>query len=108
MVLGECIKSVWPQHLTSPENHKLMSGTSYATPIAAGIAAILLNYARGFLEDDKWKRFRRVDSIRRIFEKMRSPGPTSGYWWIRHWKLFDERQSEGWIQGEIRGALRGI
>ncbi|KAH7176810.1 peptidase S8/S53 domain-containing protein [Dactylonectria macrodidyma] len=108
MVLGECVKSAWPQRLTSPENHKLMSGTSCAAPIAAGIAAILLDYARGFLEDGEWKRFRRVDSMRRMFEKMRSPGSPSGYWWIRHWKLFDERQSEGWIQGEIRGALYGI
>ncbi|KAH7127826.1 peptidase S8/S53 domain-containing protein [Dactylonectria estremocensis] len=108
MVLGECVISAWPQHLASPKNHKLMSGTSCAAPIAAGIAAILLDYARGFLGNDEWKRFRRVDPMRRMFEKMRGPGSPSGYWWIRHWKLFDERQSEGWIQGEIRGALYGI
>ncbi|KAL6399874.1 hypothetical protein AUP68_17283 [Ilyonectria robusta] len=105
MVLGECVRSAWPQHLKSPGDHKHMSGTSCAAPIAAGIAAILLDYSKGFLEVDKWNKLHRVDFMRRMFEKMKDPGLQAGYWWVQHWKLFDDKRSEAWIQDEIRSVL---
>jgi hypothetical protein len=82
-----------------------MSGTSCATPIAAGIAALILDYARGFLTQQEWERLRRVDYMRRMFERMRDPNPYTGYWWIKHWELFDSKRTEGWIRGEIRRIL---
>ena len=108
MVLGECVNSAWPQKLKSPVDHKLMSGTSCAAPIAAGIAALILDYARGFLTQKEWEMLHRVDSIRRMFEIMKDNDPQPpGYWWIKHWGLFDSRRAEGWIHGEIKGILWG-
>lgn len=104
MVLGECIKSAWPEHLQSVHGHKLMSGTSCAAPIAAGISALVLDYALGFLCLEEWQRLRRIGSMRSVFQSM-TDRPSSGYWWIKHWKWFDSKSSEGWIEGEVRRII---
>ncbi|KAH8665487.1 hypothetical protein BGZ61DRAFT_484575 [Ilyonectria robusta] len=104
MLLGECVKSAWPTKLRQPRGSKLMSGTSCATSIAAGIAALLLHYARGFLPVDQWRQLRRVDSMRTMFGRLRDDRG-NGYHWIRPWALFDRKNDEGWIQGEIKAAL---
>ncbi|KAH7079793.1 peptidase S8/S53 domain-containing protein [Paraphoma chrysanthemicola] len=44
--LGESITTDFPPHLESKEGWKLMDGTSAATPVAAGIAALVLEFAR--------------------------------------------------------------
>jgi subtilase family serine protease len=43
-VLGEVVNSQWPKKLGGPKMRK--AGTSFATPITAGIAATLLHYAK--------------------------------------------------------------
>lgn len=47
--IGEAIQSSWPVNLCDPDSNpdcvQYKSGTSYATPIAVGIAAFLLQYA---------------------------------------------------------------
>lgn len=100
MVLGECVRSAWPLELQSPDGFKHMSGTSCAASIAAGIAAVILDYARGFLSQEEWKRLRRVDSMRRMFGNLKCPHSTDGYWWIMHWTMFG--RTEHWIQDQIR------
>ena len=105
MVLGECVHSAWSCSLKNDSGHKLMSGTSCAAPIAAGIAALILDYARGFLNQQEWEKLRRVGSMRRVFESMKDPWSRSEYWWIKHWKWFEPRRTAGWIEGEIRAIL---
>ncbi|KAL7919842.1 hypothetical protein ACQKWADRAFT_300209 [Trichoderma austrokoningii] len=105
MVLGECVWSAWPPNLNLPGDNKDMSGTSCAAPIAAGVAAVILDYARGFLSRQEWESLHRIDSMRRMFERLKDPDSHSGYWWIQHWGLFDPKRDESWIQGEIRGFL---
>ncbi|KAM0520623.1 hypothetical protein ACHAPE_003020 [Trichoderma viride] len=107
MVLGECVRSAWPPNLNLPGDNKDMSGTSCAAPIAAGVAAIILDYARGFLSRQEWESLHRIDSMRRMFERLKDPDSHmhSGYWWIQHWRLFDSKRDESWIQGEIKGFL---
>ncbi|UKZ73153.1 hypothetical protein TrVFT333_000794 [Trichoderma virens FT-333] len=84
MVLGESVRSAWPPNLGLPGDVKDMSGTSCAAPVAAGVAALILDYARGFLSQQEWGALRRIDS---------------------HWGLFDSKRDESWIQGEIKGFL---
>lgn len=105
MVLGEWISSAWPAHLKSPGNTKYMSGTSCATPIAAGIAAIVLDYARRTLSPENWKKLRRVDGMQRMFERMRDPR-VDKYWWIRPWDFFQKDNTWEWIDNEINKAIK--
>jgi len=104
MVLGECVRSAWPEKLRCGD-HKVMGGTSCAAPIAAGIAAVILDYAKQFLTTEEWYKLRRVEYMRRMFELMKAPGETGGYWWIRHWVLFDKSEEEIFIQRIIRKAI---
>jgi subtilisin family serine protease len=49
MVLGEAVRSAWPTSLNddwNEEGWKRMSGTSFATPIAAAIAGLILEFSR--------------------------------------------------------------
>jgi hypothetical protein len=54
--LGEAVESAWPRHLLASDKRdkctRRKSGTSFATPIAAGIAATMLHYARLTFRDD--------------------------------------------------------
>lgn len=108
MTLGECVRSAWPpfpegSKRKMPGDSKLMSGTSCAAPIAAGIAAIILDLARGFLDDNDWKRLRRPESMQRMFNHLRDQYDNgSGYWWIMHWKLFDPKYPREYIEQTIK------
>ena len=106
MVLGEGVTSAWPPHLNCKNDLNTLNGTSCAAPVAAGIAALILDYARGFLSPGEWMRLRRTDSMRKMFRTMTDQSSRSDHWWIRHWMLFDAKRSKGWIEGEIRSALR--
>jgi hypothetical protein len=105
MVLGDHVESAWPVRMNEPTNRRFMSGTSCAAPIAAGIAAIVLDYARKFLDEEEWLRLRRVDCMRRIFEKMRSERLLE-YWWIQPWGFFGQDNSSEWIESEIRKSIK--
>jgi hypothetical protein len=104
MVLGECVKSAWPEHLQSANGHKLMSGTSCAAAIAAGIAALVLDYARGFLTPEEWTKLHRIGCMRKVFMSM-ADRTDSGYDRIKHWNWFHPDVTEGWIQGEIKKII---
>ncbi|KAI0180728.1 pfs domain-containing protein [Hypoxylon sp. FL1284] len=87
--VGEAVESAWPVHLcddvTNPSCIKYKSGTSYATPIAAGIAAFLLQYARQYLpgKAGMLKRQKRMkDVLRRVAEKGSTYKPRDGYYFL--------------------------
>ena len=48
--LGENVEGAWPR---SENGYKIDSGTSYATPIAAGIASLVLDAAKLSLDDEE-------------------------------------------------------
>jgi hypothetical protein len=106
MVLGECVQSAWTSHLNGTSDSRLMSGTSCAAPIAAGIAALVLDYARSFLTTVEAEKFRRKDPMRRFFDRMQVSGRHYDYWWICPWLIFAEDDAN-WIKGEIRRAIKG-
>ncbi|KAH7165314.1 hypothetical protein EDB81DRAFT_249744 [Dactylonectria macrodidyma] len=88
--VGESIKSAWPLSLCDQElnpacvAHK--SGTSYATAIAAGIGAFLLQYARLHLPPKKAVALKRRDRmmavLKRVAERGQSYNPRGGYYYI--------------------------
>jgi len=90
--VSEAVESAWPIHLCdeaeNPECVAHKSGTSYATPIMAGISAFLLRYAKVHLpEQAKALRSRKgmLAVLRRVAEKGTGSGgykPRDGYHFI--------------------------
>ena len=76
-VLGEAVRSAWPAHLNQGAKRHMeqrKSGTSIATPIAAGIAALVLEFATQLPQtitnrEILW----RYEGTWAIFAKMASP-----------------------------------
>jgi hypothetical protein len=72
--IGEAVESAWPVHLcdkkTNPTFVKYKSGTSYATPIAAGIAAFLLQYAKLHLRQDQLHKLKRQSRMKAVLRKV--------------------------------------
>ncbi|KAI1757959.1 pfs domain-containing protein [Xylaria castorea] len=88
--VGEAVESAWPVHLcdeggTDQTCVKYKSGTSYATPIAAGIAAFLLLYARINIptKADALKSHQRMKAVlRKVAEKGINHTRRDGYHFI--------------------------
>ncbi|KAL8388758.1 hypothetical protein RB599_010083 [Gaeumannomyces hyphopodioides] len=71
--VGEAVESWWPNHLfTDPdpdaERVKHKSGTSFATPIAVGMAANLIRYSRAHLGNEKAEKMKDRDKMKRVLE----------------------------------------
>lgn len=101
---GECIRSAWPIQLKPGAKgfakvegaqdgaFALKSGTSYATPIMAGIAAFLLLYTRIHLPDNAnmlKRRSRMVALLQRIARKGQEDGLRNGYHFVDVSLYFD-------------------
>ncbi|KAH8742705.1 putative subtilisin [Diaporthe sp. PMI_573] len=71
--IGEAVQSAWPVSLcdpkTNPDCVQSKSGTSYAAPIAVGIAAFLLQYARLHLADQA-DLLKRKSKMQEVFLKI--------------------------------------
>jgi hypothetical protein len=64
LTLGEAVESAWPRALSEMPWTKRKSGTSFATPIAAGIAAFLLMYAWQALPEEAASKLKEHDKMR--------------------------------------------
>lgn len=64
LTLGEAVESAWPVALSDNPWKKRKSGTSFATPIAVGIAAFLLLYAYQTLPEECAKKLKEYDKMR--------------------------------------------
>jgi hypothetical protein len=83
------------------------SGTSFATPIAAGIAATVLDLAArvSFVNDRVKKKLRRCEEMRKVLELMSTPAQNFGGqysflapWnhWERHWQANEVKRRAVW------------
>ena len=96
--LGVAIESRWDGKTV------LKSGTSFATPIAAGIAANVLDFGRHHLTDDddqiKYKRLCSYSGMRLMFKCMSSR--RGDYDYVSPWKVFSslsgDLKTEDYIQ----------
>ncbi|KUJ15791.1 subtilisin-like protein [Mollisia scopiformis] len=99
--LGEAVRSYWPAHLEPKDvGTTTKSGTSTATAIAAGVAALFLEYIRYAL--DKWdhklseeqvrvfNKIRTTDGMKKAFKRM-ALRKRLGYDYVAPWEFFCRR-----------------
>ncbi|PVH72622.1 subtilisin-like protein [Cadophora sp. DSE1049] len=89
-VLGEAVRAAWPLSLI-PGGFVYLSGTSHATPVAVGIAALVLEFYKrsvGYEERPIYKRLRSYEGMARVFRRMMViDRPLDGYTWLCPWTL---------------------
>jgi hypothetical protein len=97
--VGEAVEVAWPMSLAQG-GMRMTSGTSIATPIAAGIAALVLEFVfqRGPKGSDTLPNITRLlhyDGMRAVLSSMCGTITPDGYHWIQPWSLFSKRQLLG-------------
>ncbi|KAM0421241.1 hypothetical protein ACHAPT_010963 [Fusarium lateritium] len=113
--VGESIQPAWPMLLCSNLNTecvKSRSGTSYATPIVAGMAAFLLQYARLHLSEGEALMLKRREKMEALLRRCAVRGPSyqprDGYFFV-HLSLDKHNLFGGeldWVSYEISRALK--
>ncbi|KAH6950808.1 hypothetical protein DER45DRAFT_578932 [Fusarium avenaceum] len=111
--IGESVESAWPIRLCNDSGClRTRSGTSYSTPIMAGIAAFLLQYARTHLPASEALMLKRKDKMEALLKRcaIRGPNykPRDGYFYV-HLSLHKHNLFGGdleWINTEIARALK--
>lgn len=70
--IGEAVESFWPTHLCADGEQavRVKSGTSFATPIGASIAAFLLLYARVYLKPEQAARLKRYSAMESLLHEV--------------------------------------
>lgn len=107
-MLGTAVSGLWPQHLEPSSRYKYKSGTSCATPIAAGVAANILTLMRRQAElnltmvtgDERvqasqaaerlMKKLRQPQVMRKVMFKIGAQGiKRQGYHYVAPWHIFE-------------------
>lgn len=105
-VLGEAVPSSWPG-TGAPRK----SGTSFATPIIAGAAAVVLSYIRwrkeAWTADEKYtaSKARSKKGMTTIMERLMTTH-RAGFQFLRPWKLFEKELKV--IDELLLETLRGV
>ena len=102
--LGEAVESAWPGRPREALTQR-KSGTSFATPIAAGIAAFILEYARQKLpQSETVARLKSCEGMKEAFRLLAGNPDKDGYQYVAPWYFF--RKTEEKIQADLLEALR--
>lgn len=111
--LGVGVKSSWPQKLHDPPlkreeaSERRQTGTSFATPIVAGIAACIIEFAIvQNLPDDLLDVLKTRQGMQNTLHKlMVDDTPRSGLHYIHPWKMFANNRTEDSIVYAMKDIL---
>jgi len=106
--LGVAVKSAWietPDQHTEESAERRMSGTSFATPIIAGIAAYILDFARMHgLDDPSYRKLRSRDGMEEMLAKW-FVGKVGELDYVYPWKLFEDYRGDELILELIKDTF---
>ena len=105
-ILGENVKSAWITE-GNKKPYKRMSGTSVATPIAAGVAAVVLEYAlqnepNSFIKDLEFLKY--YNGMTEVFDAMSRE--KYGYRNVVPWKILKEKFPRSTVTVLVENALQ--
>ncbi|ROV88919.1 hypothetical protein VSDG_08918 [Cytospora chrysosperma] len=104
--LGEAVNSAWPCNLSEKPWKVRKSGTSFSTPIAAGLAAVVLFYAQTIMPPEDSLKFKQYDKMRNMFHHMSVL--RAGYNFLLPMSnYFDGKQKEEVIRAVMKGIASG-
>ena len=84
----------------------LISGTSFATPMAAAIAANILEFARRKLDCEEDVEFRGYGPMRRLFRHYMTQNDRDGaYHYIMPWKLWEDGRGDEQVKKCLEECL---
>lgn len=89
--IGEDVEGAWPLRLNNGKETRRETGTSCSTPIAAGVAALVLEYAtqKGRHNVGRAKELKKKQFMEKVlFDCMTEASTTGVYNLIEPWKLF--------------------
>jgi hypothetical protein len=104
--LGAAVKSAWPKYLQNDsKTYKRMTGTSFSTPIAAGVAACILEFARMHnINDGLYKSLRSRQGMQLVFAEHLVDRRDELHY-IHPWKLFASHRTADKILLHIQDPL---
>jgi hypothetical protein len=103
-ILGEDVRSTWPQNLSWDEKDKTGAtwkydeGTSIATPILASVAALLIQFSRQY-KPSSYAMLESPEGIYHMLRRMAGNPTREGFYDIVPWKeVFNSNYSTGIVQ----------
>ena len=105
--LGVAVKSAWPEQPQHPDVTEIRkSGTSFATPIAAGIAACVLEFAiQNGMDKNYYDELKSHQGMRKVFQSMKTK--SDGLHFIYPWELFHEKVGKVSIRDTLVKIVSG-
>jgi subtilisin family serine protease len=113
--LGVAVKSAWPGNLpelptkqpSDKPSERRMTGSSFATPIVAGIAAHILGFAHMHgIKQDLYKKLRSHEGMQEVFAEHLAERTEDGLDYINPGKLFADYRSNDEIVFLIEDTLK--
>ncbi|KAH8777847.1 hypothetical protein F5883DRAFT_696801 [Diaporthe sp. PMI_573] len=103
------VKSAWSEHLCNGDAVAIKSGTSFATPIMVGVAALLVTYIRLHIPDraEAVKQRSMENLLRKVAQKGPDGEERDGYWFV-DLSLFNDSlfgKEKEFIDSTIRDIL---
>ncbi|KAI1806632.1 hypothetical protein F4811DRAFT_509771 [Daldinia bambusicola] len=99
MTLGIAVPLIWK------ERRVYKSGTSYATPIAAGFAINALEFVFRVMGQEHFQRLKQSDDFMRCVLRLMSKEDPSGYRFVAPWLLWDGRKTPGLVSQLLHHAM---
>ena len=104
------MKSAWlelPDQPPERSGERRMSGTSFATPIIAGIAAYILDFARMHgIDEQSYRKLRSREGMEELFAKQ-LVDKVDGLDYVLPWKLFENHRKEKFVLSLIKDTFAG-